>query len=367
MQFAVLVGLLTLSGCGWFMAAPNEAPPDTQTRLGDHTDIDLAAWLKLPRADLAKVADEWAANVQAQRETIRNDSTVVDLLPGALPPLAIPGFHEAKFVPAEGISRPAYLPIGTTDAAVALHLARLGDLEAARKLAPAGDPALLAAIGRLGYESAYPIEWTRLVGLVLLSAQIKVMIGDVDGATDLVLVHKQLVGLLDPKATAGSLGAALLPTGKVILEKAGQAWRDPKRNMVALAEDVDRALAEWGTAPRRVLPIAFAAPAAEVAGLLGVKPQGKAVLAVTAPAVARSLDLLGLGLPTAGAEVVAAFLDENDRLASLLVGYQANIDRHYADPAQLVFAFVEGGGSATAGKQDGVAGAAVVRRRHRPL
>lgn len=345
MRLAIGLALLTLGGCGWFRPA-DETPPDTQTRLGDSTAIDLAAWLKLPRAELAKLADEWTANVHGQYETIRNDSTVVDLLPGALPPLTVPGFHEARFVPAEGISLPPYLAPGVKDAAVALHLARLGDAEAARKLAPAGNAALLAHIDRLASEAEYPVEWTRLAGLVLLSAQIKVMMGDVDGATDLVLLHRQLTTLLDAKATASPLGAALLPQGKGILARAALAWRDPQRKKVALAEDVEQALADWGDFPKKTLAVSFGAPAAEVSRLLAVPPRGKAVLATTPPAVSRALDLLGLALPTAGAEVVTAFLDENDRLASLLVGYQANIDRYYADPGQLVYSFVEAGAEA---------------------
>ena len=56
-------------------------------------------------------------------------------------------------------------------------------------------------------ERDYPIEWMRLVSLVLQNAELKLANGEVDGATELVLVHHQLRSLLDGKSASGAASA----------------------------------------------------------------------------------------------------------------------------------------------------------------
>lgn len=352
----ILLGLL-LAGCRRATVDVPEAPPDTQTRLGEATAVDLAAWLKLPRAELAKLADEWAETVRAQRKAIGTNPASVDLLPGLLPPLRVAVFYQATFTPAAGVSLPPYLAAGKRDAAVSLHLARWGDHEAAARLADPKDTALAARLTALRGGRQLPVEWTRLVSLVLISSQLKLSMGDVDGANQLVALHRQLRGLIDGKTAGGPAAATLLSSGKIALQKAAAAWREPKRNKVALVEDLEAALADWGTPPAPAVP--FASPAAEVSALLGAPISGKTIVASTPAAVARAMDLLSFALPVEGVEVVVAFLDDNDRLARVLVGYQSGIDRQYPNPAQLAYHFLEAGATG----QDEEKSAALVQQR----
>ena len=135
-----LVMLLGVGGCRSQVATTVEtAPEDTTTHLGDKIDISLADWLKLPRAEQAKLVEEWTETVGKQRAFARGNVESVGLLPQLHPPVVAAVFAEAKFSPSAGFSLPPYLKEGQKDAAVALHLARFGDGEAALKLANDAD------------------------------------------------------------------------------------------------------------------------------------------------------------------------------------------------------------------------------------
>src|SRR5438876_7419963 len=50
---------------------PEPPPPAPEARMADAIDVSLADLLKKPRAELAEMADELAANVQIQRDSLR--------------------------------------------------------------------------------------------------------------------------------------------------------------------------------------------------------------------------------------------------------------------------------------------------------
>jgi hypothetical protein len=336
---AAFLAVLALVGCS---RGETGTPEDVTTRLGDSTDVDVAEWLTLSRPELAKLAEEWSRTVQLDLEAARNSPDAVDLLPRLHPPVRVPVFREAAYSASLGFSHPGYVKPGKPDAAVALHLARFGDREAALKLADPKEADLRAKLDSVRYEKQYPVEWSRLVGLVIASSQLKIASGSDEAATRLVLVHKQLRSVLDKKAAAGPLGAALLPAGKRALFLASKAWRDPKENKTALAEDVENALAEWGAVPAPQPPLRPGAAKDAVARVFGKPLPGK-TLTVAKADLARALDLLSLPIPGESVKNVTAFLDDKEHLAEIQFTYRAGIDSIYPEPANLAFFLDEHG------------------------
>jgi hypothetical protein len=346
LRCAVFVTAVAVAGCGRGAVNP-DVPADNDTRLGEKIEIDLEAWLALPRVDLAKLADERAEEVAKRQEQARSAPDSLALLPRLHPPTTVPVFRQAKYNAGLGVSLPPYVK-EAPDSAVAFHLARHGDHEAALKLADSSDRALLGRLEAVKPGKNYPVEWTRLVGLVLQSAHWKLAEGHVDGATELVLLHRQLARILDSRAAGGPLGAALLPAGKLALTQAVAAWRDPKVNKPALADDVEAALKEWGPVPATVPALPPGSPRADVAGLFGAPARGRAVLATTPEAARRVGDLLTLATPDEGLRGAAAFLDAKDRLAELLLVYRSRIEAVYGEPQDLAYPLREHGYQAVA-------------------
>jgi hypothetical protein len=338
--FVLLFGLV---GCRARVAttAEDAASEDTTTHLNDKTDIVLAAWLQLPRSEQAKLVQEWSVTVEKQRETARNNVESVALLPKLHPPIVSAVFAEAAFSPEAGFSLPPYLKPGQKDAAVALHLARFGDREAALKVADAADRELLVKIDTFRGERDYPVEWTRLVALMLQNAELKLANGDADGAAELVQLHRQLRSLLDAKMASGALGAALLPRGRQALTQAAAAWREPRQNKTSLAADIDAVLADWGTIPDATPGLNAGAKKSDVVSLMRGETEGRAVVARTPNAVRRTLDLLALPLPSEGADGVLAFLDDKQTLTEWLVVYRPKLNELFPEPRQLARALVE--------------------------
>jgi hypothetical protein len=338
----LLLALAGLSGCRRSEVA-DVTPVDPVIALGDHIEISLADWLNKPREELARLGDEMALNVEKQQDFARTNVQSVDLLPGLHPPTFFPVFTRCRYSAAVGFILPPYLKEGARDAAVALHLARHGDREAALKLADPTDTTLLSEIDAWRTERNYPAEWTRLVGLTLQSSQLKLSHGQVEGATELVLLHQQLREVLDARAAGGPLGAALLPLGRNALQQAAAAWRDGKVKLPRLVEGVDAALAAWGEAPASVPGLANHAKKDEVTRAFGRPAEGRTVAAATPDAVQRALDLLAVPLPVDGAQAVVAFLDGKDRLDEVLLVYRPKINEAFPEPAHLAFHLVERG------------------------
>jgi hypothetical protein len=348
-----VVLLLALGGCGQVEeeatpAAPPEPPPE---RLGDRIDTSLGDLLQRPRAELAALADEWTARIQAQEQARREGRVTFSLLPDARYPLIVPVLRQARFSPEAGYSLPPYVAEESRDSELALHLARYGDDEAARKLVDPADAEALRRIDGLRAARTYPLEWTRLAGLMLHEAQLRMAAGESEAVTELVLLHRQLQGLLDPKAAAGPLGAALLPVGRQALAQAIVPWRGSKRTAL-LADDVETALASWGDATAPALAVTPGAARAEVARLLRSPGKGHVIPAL---ATVRGLDLLDLPLPPDGAQAVVTLFDGSDRLSEILVTYRPGIATLYRTPRDLASGLEQAGLAAKDGKAPGLA------------
>ncbi len=333
----LLLAVVGLTGCGDSPAiVAADAPPEEIARLGDQTDVNLAEWLKLPRPELASLVAEWADTVQKQRLRALENPLSVDLLPSLQPAGAMPVFHEARYSEKAGFSLPPYVKAGDVDAAVALHLARLGDREAALKV---GGPAEKAP--PTFAEKNYSEEWTQLTALALQSAEWKLATGDPQGATDLIQIHQQLRALLDDKAAAGPLGGALLPRGRRALTEAAVAWKKSSVNKPGLAEDAEAALKAWGEAPPPALALAPGASQAEAVRLFQQPAKGRTIAATEPTAVQRALDLLELPVPDEGVQAVVAFFDAEKGLTETLVLYHANRTQAYPDLVNLCYSLVD--------------------------
>lgn len=343
-----------LAGCKpQITEGPQGAPEDQTTHLGDKIDVSLADWLTRPRAELAGMADQAASDVQKQQEAARNGSEAVDLLPHLHAPVRVPVFEKAGYSSSAGLSLPPYLKDGAHDAAVALHLARHGDREAALKLADPEDKDLLAQIDAWRAQKNYPLEWTRLVALTLQAAQFKLAHGNIEGATEIVALHKQLRQLLDERSAKGPLGAALLPLGRRALQLAAEAWKQPKVNKLALAADVEKALADWGDVPAPAPGLGQHARRPDMARLYGRPAEGRAIAATSPNDVQRALDLLAVPVTPEGARAVVAFIGPRDRLDDVLVVYQPKINELFPEPVHLGHFLAEHGFSGRAGESTG--------------
>jgi hypothetical protein len=333
----VLMLALAASGCGG--GAPEDQPPpapdqpvEEPARLGDHIDTSLAELLRKPRAELAVMADDLLVKTRVREKAHRQTHEVYLLLPELHLPLAVPVLREASYSETAGFSLPPYLKAGTHDTPLALHLARYGDVEAARRLADPTDADAPSRINECAYDRNYPVEWARLVGLHFHTAESRAATGDIDGATELVQLHRQLKEVLDAKAARGPLGALLLPRGRLVLAQARAAWAAHSRQL--LAEDIEHALAAWGELPGNTVHVPVGSPRAEVTRLLDSPAQGRVVPAVS---VARALDVFGLPLPDSGVDGVFAFLDGSDRLTQVLVVYHERTEEYFPRPADLAF------------------------------
>ncbi len=332
---ALLVVALA-AGCGEQVQdaappAPVPGAPPPPERLGQHTEVSLLDLLGKPRAELAALADEWATRAQVQEQARRERRVEFTLLPEARFPLVVPVLREARYSPEVGLSLPPYVAEGTTDSDLALHLAHYGDDEAARKLVDPADEAARRRLDECRCARTYPVEWTRLAGLMLHVAQMRLAQGEPEGATELVQLHRQIQAFLDPKAAAGPLGAALLPTGRQALAQAAVAWRGSPHTAL-LAEDVEAAVAGWGEAPALAPAVAPGARRADVARLLRSPGQGRVIPAL---ATARALDLLDLPLPPEGAQAVLALFDGSDGLNKIVVTYRPGVAPLYPAPRDL--------------------------------
>ncbi len=304
--------------------------------------IDLAELLNTPRAILAVRCEELEKTIRRQEQFRREGQLHYSLLPDLRLPLLTPVFREATFSSDRGFSLPPYVKVDGHDSAVAFHLARHGDVDAANKLLEPGDENTAKLIREVAPEKAYPVEWTRLVALYLHSNQIALATDNKDGAKNMIGLHKQLRDVLDEKARTGPLGAALLGKGFSTLKLAAAAWKANNRgdldlqikSFLASAENVP---AYTVTLPRQV---------DDLARVFGVKAGPYAVLASSPGRVA---DLLNIYVPTDEADTCVAFGDDAKTVHEVLFTYRPNLF-DYHTPAQ----FAQPLDDLLAGRQDDV-------------
>jgi hypothetical protein len=333
-----LLGLVTLfitvlfCGCGapGDSAKPPDVTPTTSHRAAVPQVISLAELLGKSRAELAAMCDDYTTQVQIRDKAYREGRHPFSLLPAMRFPLVVPVLREARYAAGAGISLPPYLKEGSKDSELALHLACYGDVEGGRLLAEPADRDLLACLEASRYERSYPVEWSRLVGLMLHVAELRLAAGEADGATELMGLHQQLRTLLDGKAVQGALGADLLSRGRKALDSAVAAWRSSGQE--ARAKEGEAALASWGENRAPILRLMPGIARAQVARLLGNKGEG---YVITPESPIRALDLLDLPLPPQRVQDVLACLDASDRLAEILVTFRPGTALDYPAPQHL--------------------------------
>jgi hypothetical protein len=346
-------------GCGPPAPARTESPKASTAAAPPPPaapSIALADLLKKSRAELANLFDETAAQVQIREKGHRDGSITFGLLPRVRLPLIVPVWTEASYSTNAKVSLPPYAVENAKDNHLAMHLARFGDREAAQQLAEPSDAAIGKQIDSLAYERNYPAEWTRIVALMLHTAEYRLAAGDDEGRAELAFLHKQLHELLDAKAAAGPLGAALLGQGHKVLTLAAAEWR--QTGHPGLADKADADLAAWGDFPAPAFAVPFGSSAGSVADLLRSQRHGKAVVALTTN---RALDLFALPVTSEGTEGVFALFDAADKLAEVLVVYRPRIADYYLEPEHLVLPLEDHG---IAGKEFSQA-ASVHRRDYR--
>jgi hypothetical protein len=328
--FGLVVCLCAVAlGCGGRTPARTERPQSSLPSVAPA--ISLADLLAKPRVELASLFDETWAQVQIREKAHRDGSLAFALLPQMRVPLIVPVWAEATYSAKAKISLPPYAVENAKDNHLAMHLARFGDTDAARQLVEDGDQAVRRAIDGLAYERGYPAEWTRLVALMLHTAEYRLAAGDAEGRAELASLHNQLRELLDAKAAKGPLGAALLGQGHKVLSLASAEWR--QTGHPDLADKADADLATWGALPAPAVAVPFGASSYAVADILRSQTRGHAVAALNTN---RALDLLELPVTGEGVQGVVAVFDAGDKLFDVLVIYRPRIADYYLEPAQFV-------------------------------
>jgi hypothetical protein len=280
--------------------------------------IDLAALLKLPRPELAQRCDDLEKTIRRQDQYRVEGKLPFTLLPDVRLPLVVPVFREAVYSRDRGLSLPPYLRVDAHDSAIAFHLARYGDLEAAAQLLEPGDDDAARLMRQSAPEKAYPVEWTRLVALLLHTHQMSLATDNKEGAKSLMSLHKQLRSVLDDKAKQGPLGAALLGRGLGTLKLAAAAWKASNR------DDLDAQIKSFLASTNDVPAYDVAAPRQmdDLAQVFGAKPGSMALIA-SAPG--RVADLLSLNLPTDESDTCVAFGDSANKATEILFTYRPTL------------------------------------------
>jgi len=326
----IVMAVMFSASCDSSRTAVDGSGQPALSRIGDSIEISLADLLGRPREELAQLSEEWVTKIRIQEKGLRQGKLPLSLLPNLHLPLVMPVWREASYSAKAGFSLPPYAAAGAKDSGLALNLARYGDFEAARQLVEPGDQKTLERIENGRFERDYPVEWTRLVALLLHASQLRLATGDVDGATELIVLHRQLRELLDAKAAQGALGADLFSRGRKVLTEAAAAWRAEKKG--DLAGQADAAVAAWGTTRPLEIAVQFGVSSAEIDQLLKSETRGRAS---SPPSTIRALDLLALPFPDEGADAVISCFDEAGKLHDVFVTYRAGLSDYYPGPENL--------------------------------
>ena len=277
-------------------------------------DVDPAAWLALPREELARRCLEIEKNIAEKDQLLKQGQLVYALLKDVRWPTATPVFREAIYRPGLGISLPNYVSDGAKDSIIAQHLDRFGDHEAAALLVDPSDEAIAAQIAANRTKTNFPVEWTRLVALSEQAAQIDLASDNFEGAKRLIAIQRKLRTLFDEETSKSPLGVALLNRGVSTLKQAATAWQATGR--IDLGQQTLTLLAEFGETPAWS-PTLPTTPA-KLAGFFA-PGTGPGLVATSAM---RALDLLDLPLPHDSADTAAAFVDAKGELVEIWIGYR---------------------------------------------
>lgn len=354
---STLLAALLMMGCGWF-GGTEEPPAGPLVRKAPGGQRErLTELLARPRAELAQLCEDEATIARNQERKHRGGGLSFALLPTLRLPLVIPVLRQAKFKQAVNFSLPPYLNEKSKDNAMALHLARYGDTEAARRLADLSDPETLKRIEELACERNYPVEWTRLVAYLLHNAQVRLASGDIPAVREVIALHQELRDALDPKAARGPLGAALLARGRLVLSLAIPVLE--KQDQEELAAAARNELTAWGEVPAPAPVLPNSAPRVKVVRLLGGRNAHRALIIDD---TARAFDLLDVPIPDEQIQAVLAFFDMQDRLEEVLVLFPPRYSETYPRPQDLAF-YLEEQASGTGARLVNVSGGAEEQSR----
>src|SRR5262245_35487281 len=328
--FCVLACLLA-AGCGGSPSPTVTTAPEkpgvssAPINLEAATNVSLQALLTQSREELAKQAAVLEKQNHDQEALRREGRLLFEFLPETRLPFAPPVWREAAYSSQRGFSVPPYLAAGAKDTPLALHLARHGDLEAAMKLA---EPGAQGELQRYKLDRNYPLEWTRVVGLLLHHAQFTLATGNPEGAKQLLGLHQQLRTLLPSAAQQGPLGLALLPRGLDTLKQAAQAWRT--NGQTAAAQTAEEFLASVGAVPTWRWQLAIQRePLSKLLGLSGNGP------GACAAAPLRAFDLVGLPITHEHGDTCCVIFNGQGQVAEVLFAYGPGlVDFHR--PEQMV-------------------------------
>ena len=244
--------------------------------------------------------------------------------------MALPIWQKARYSAKRDMILPPYLNEDAFDSNLALHLARYGDVEGARKIVDPKDTVARTEIDRLAKRRNYPAEWTRLVVLILHQAHYSLAEANNDGARRVVALHRQLTALMnDNEVRQSKLAVTLLSHGRSLLHESGpglDGWRRPGRVRRA-GQHRPELLGECAGAGAAVSPVAA-----------GTAHPGWAVRArgslVRASDTLRALDMLELPLPSKAVEGVVGLFEPNraDLGQEILVVYGHLHDVHENRP-----------------------------------
>ncbi len=278
--------------------------------------ISLAKLLKASRSELAHKADICLGQIKYElnRDLKNQVSGNVQF------PLILPIYREAEYSPKMGFSLPTYTEPGQKDSRLARHLARHGDLEAARKLVEAGDEATMRIINSYRWDRNYPVEWTRYVAMLIHRSTLQLAYGDEKAAKQIVGIHRQLLEIFDEKARNSALGSALLNRGWGILTLARNYWT--KGNAKHLAKQADKVLENWGAISSPDISFISAANKNQESIFVAKNPQ-------------RALDLLCVPFPHKHANEIVLFTDDRGQPANIAIFYEPGVTDEFLQPGYL--------------------------------
>jgi hypothetical protein len=322
-RFCLLLGVVLMCGCGKGKVRQTEDKPEAPRLLA------TAELLKKSRAELATLEKECADKIALEWKDFDDDAGA-KLLSALRFPLVTPVWQDATYSEQAQLSLPGYLKPGTKDSALAWHLARHGDLEAARRLADPGEVKTLADLHRSLYERNYPLEWARLVARQIQLAQLRLRHGEAEAATDMLSLHREIRQVLDAKARTSPLGSALLGLGRRSLRETLPTWRAAQAG--ERVKQVEEALAAWGDVPAPSPGLLPGMSRALLERLWGCKSDGPVLAARD---VARALDTAALPLPSSNVEAVLACFDSGNKVREVVILYRPKLSLSLPSPADL--------------------------------
>ena len=312
-RLSFLAVAMLVCGCGKGKISEPEEKPTPKP-------LAVAELLKKSRAELAALEKECADKIALEVKDF-------DETPGATEkevirfPLATPIWQDAAYSQQAGMTLPRYLRPGTRDNALAWHLARHGDLDAAKRLADPGEADSLTALHRSLYERNYPVEWTRLLARKMQLAQLTLRRGGEDAAGQIISLHRELVQFLDARARRAPLGSTLLGLGRRALREGTAALKGEKAAARVKADQ--EALASWGELPGLAPALLPGISRPLVERLWGCKSEGPVLVAKD---IVRALDSSALPLPSAGVQAILACFGPDDKLREVAVLYRARLN-----------------------------------------